>query len=240
MSGLIKSKEHFTKGLLLLGSFFALFFFLLQPVMRGENGKHLTGLEYADEVFNELSKGSSYFIPKVREEIKPAFGKDVALTIKLQPNFLPSAKTILDHSGQANVSLDSGAITIKGDLGKILLQATEDSDLLYHNNGEALSKKYNGLAVFDIAETWWLVLEGCVTGLQKQGQFAEARAVDEVVTRAIEPGNNFYGIEPAKMSEHVILVVALLLFYVLYTLWYGFGIYQLFEGIGLIMGKAKE
>lgn len=242
MSALIRNKKHFTKGILLLGSFFVIFFFLLRPVMIGENGKHLTGLEYADEVFNELSKGSSYFIPKVREEIKPMLGKNVALTINLNnSSFLPFAKTILEYSGDANASIDSGKLTLNGDLGKILLQATEDSDLLYNNKGEELSGKYGGIAVFDIAETWWLVLESCITGLQKQKMFKEAKIVNEVVTRALEPGNNFYGIMPAKMSEHVMLVVALLLFYVLYTLWYGFGIYQLFEGIGLVAaGKAKN
>lgn len=241
MRGIIRDKKHFIKGLLLLCSFFVLFYCLLTPVMTGENGKRLTGLEYADEIFNELSKGSSYFIPKVREEIKPLLGKNISMTINLKQNsFLPFAKTILEYSGDARTSINSDNLTINGELGKILLRATEDSDMLYHNNGEALSKKYNGIAVFDIAETWWMVLKACASELQKQKCFIEAKVVDAVMTRALEPGNNFYGIMPAKMSEHVLLVVALLLFYVIYTLWYGFGIYHLFEGIGLVMGKTGD
>ena len=44
---------------------------------------------------------------------------------------------------------------------------------------------------------------------------------------------------PAKVSEHVWLMSGMLLFYVLYTLWYGFSIFELFEGIGLAMTKSK-
>ena len=63
--------------------------------------------------------------------------------------------------------------------------------------------------------------------------------VDHVLRRAIEPGNNFYSVTAAKVSEHVMLMVAMLVFYVLYTLWYGFAIFELFEGIGLAMTKSK-
>ena len=57
--------------------------------------------------------------------------------------------------------------------------------------------------------------------------------------RAVEPGNNFYSVVPAKVSEHVWLMSGMLIFYVLYTLWYGFSIFELFEGIGLAMTKSK-
>ena len=59
---LIHEKGPFIRGSLLLISFLVLFAVLLTPIMRDENGNHLTGLQYADNVFNELSKGSSYFI----------------------------------------------------------------------------------------------------------------------------------------------------------------------------------
>lgn len=241
MNGLVRDKKRFSRGILLLVSFFTVFYFLLNPVLPGENGKNLSGLQYADEVFNELSKGSSYFIPNVLEEIKSVQGKNISLTISIQnPSLLPFAKTILEYSKEVNASIDADKLVLSGDLGKILLQATEDSDLLYHNNGNKLSKKYGGIEAFDIAETWWFVLKSCIIGLQKQNNFAEAKVVDQVVTRALEPGNNFYGITPVKVSKHVMLVVALLLFYVLYTLWYGFGIYQIFEGLGLIVGKKEK
>ena len=64
---LIHAKAPFFRGSLMLISFLVLFAALLMPILRDENGKHVTGLEYADNVFNELSKGSSYFIPGVRD-----------------------------------------------------------------------------------------------------------------------------------------------------------------------------
>ena len=67
---LIHEKGPFVRGSVLLISFLVLFCVLLTPVMRDEKGNHLTGLQYADNVFNELSKGSSYFIPSVREHVK--------------------------------------------------------------------------------------------------------------------------------------------------------------------------
>ena len=35
------------------------------------------------------------------------------------------------------------------------------------------------------------------------------------------------------------VMVGLLLFYVLYTVWYGFAIFELFDGVGLTMKKSK-
>lgn len=241
MTGIIKYKTDFFKGLFLLCSFAILFYFLLTPILPGEKGKRITGLEYADKIFNELSKGSSYFIPEVREEIKSLSEKNVSLSVKITDvSILPIAKTILNKITGIHINLDQERLEISGNLGKILQQATEDSDLLYYNKGGELSKKYDGLPPLRIAMAWWDILKPCINELQKQGFFSEAKVVDHVVTRALEPGNNFYGIMPAKMSEHVFLVSALLIFYVVYTLWYGFGIYELFEGFGLVMHKSKE
>ena len=60
---LIREKAPFLRGTLMLLSFLVLLCVLFMPVFRDENGKKLTGLQYSDNVFNQLSKGSSYFIP---------------------------------------------------------------------------------------------------------------------------------------------------------------------------------
>lgn len=241
MLGIIRDKSHFLKGACLIGTFFVLFYFMLTPLFPGEDGRHLTGLEYADEIFNELSKGSSYFIPAVREEIAPLAGKEAQLRVSLQKaDLAPLATRLLEHAGVTGAESRGATISFQGDLGAILLQATEDADLLYHNNGQAVSDKYAGAPPLQVAAAWWYLLEPCIQELQKQRRVADAKIVDRVVTRAIEPGNNFYGILPARMSEHVALVCALLGFYVLYTLWYGFGIYELFEGVGLITVSRHE
>ena len=81
---LIHEKGPFIRGSLLLISFLVLFAVLLTPIMRDENGNHMTGLQYADNVFNELSKGSSYFIPGVRESVKSVDGKMVQMTVTMK------------------------------------------------------------------------------------------------------------------------------------------------------------
>ena len=81
---LVHAKAPFIRGCLLLISFLALFGIMLMPLMKDELGNHMTGLQYADNVFNELSKGSSYFIPGVRNSVKTVEGKSVQLTVKLK------------------------------------------------------------------------------------------------------------------------------------------------------------
>ena len=240
MAAIIRNKKPFLKGMALLASFVVLFYFLLTPVMRGEGGRHLTGLEYADEIFNELSKGSSYFIPQVREDIVALMSKEATLRVTLKkPGLAPLAQSLLEEAG-ASVAPDGATLTFTGDLGRILLAATDDADLLYHNDGAAVSERSGGAPALEVAQAWWHLLKPCIQELQKQRRVADAKVVDQVITRAIEPGNNFYGITPADMSANVLLVCGLLAFYVLYTLWYGFGIYEIFEGLGLVAGGHKE
>jgi hypothetical protein len=208
--------------------------------MRDEYGNHMTGLQYADNVFNELSKGSSYFIPGVRENIKTVAGKQVTLTVKLKKAALaPMAVQVLQKAGAVDVSAADGKVTFSGDLGVILSSATDDADALYHNKAEAVSQKYDGAPALKSSAAWWYVLSPAIKELQKQKLVAEAQVVDHVVRRAVEPGNNFYSVTPAKVADHVWLMSAMLIFYVLYTLWYGFAIFELFEGIGLAMTKSK-
>ena len=118
---LIHAKAPFFRGSLMLISFLVLFAALLMPILRDENGKHVTGLEYADNVFNELSKGSSYFIPGVRENLKKVDGKVVTITVKLKKAALaPVAAMALQTAGATDVSATDGKVTFTGDLGKIL------------------------------------------------------------------------------------------------------------------------
>ncbi len=236
----VHAKAPFIRGCLLLISFFILFAVMFMPIMKDEFGKHVTGLQYADNVFNELSKGSSYFIPGVRQNLKNVEGKDVQVTVKLKKaDLAPLAAMVLEKSGATNVYAEDGKISFSGNLGLILGSATDDADKLYHNNAEAVTQKYDGEPALKVAAAWWYVLSPTIKELQKQHKIAESQVVDNVLRRAIEPGNNFYSVPAAKVSEHLILMSAMLIFYVLYTLWYGFAIFELFEGMGLAMTKSK-
>jgi hypothetical protein len=237
---LVREKGPFIRGSLLFLSFAAVFCALLMPVMRDERGTHLTGLQYADNVFNELSKGSSYFIPAVREQARKLDGENMHLSVTLKKAELaPLALMLLQKAGAARVEAEGGRVSFTGDMGKILLAAVEDSDRLYHNDADAVSGRYGGEPALKAAAAWWYLLSPCIKEMQKQKLINEAQVVDQVLRRALEPGNNFFSVAPAKVSDHSVLMAAMLIFYVLYTLWYGFSIFELFEGIGLTMTKSK-
>ena len=69
--------------------------------------------------------------------------------------------------------------------------------------------------------------------MQRQKKFAEAKMVAQVLKKAVECSYNYYTIEPQKISERLGIVIFSLLFYIAYTLWYGFSILFLFEGWGM-------
>ncbi|MDO5483582.1 MAG: hypothetical protein Q4F27_01610 [Desulfovibrionaceae bacterium] len=238
---LIHEKAPFVRGCLLMISFLALFVLLLTPLFDDGKGQKLTGLQYADSVFNELSKGSSYFIPGVRAQIASLKDMEADLTVSLKkPELAPLALTLLQTAGVGTATAEGGKISFKGNLGAILTSATDDADNLYHNQGEPVSQKYGGVPALQAASAWWYLLSPCIKELQKQGHISQAQVVDQVIRRAVEPGNNFYSVPASKVSDHIWLMSGMLIFYVLYTLWYGFAIFELFEGVGLAMTKSAS
>ena len=78
---LVRQKKNFIRGVLMLGTFALLFVFLLFPVLHDEYNRPLTGLQFADNVFNELSKGSSDFIPMCRAEVKKMEGRNIDINV---------------------------------------------------------------------------------------------------------------------------------------------------------------
>ncbi len=77
----------------------------------------------------------------------------------------------------------------------------------------------------------------CLTHMAKalkaQKMFEEADVVAMVTKKAIETAYNYFGIEAQKISDKYGIVIISLIFYVLFTLWYGFAILFMFEGWGL-------
>lgn len=225
--------------MLLMLSFILLFVIILMPVFKAESGVHMTGLEYADDLFNRLSKGSSYFIPAVEERVRPLMGKEVSYTVAIKKTAaIPTVMMVLEKAGM-QASVTDNKVTIKGDLGNMLNSAVQVSDKMYFNDGAAVSKEYDNVNPLFVTSAWWQVLSPSIKELQKQGKIGEASVVDAVVRRAVETAHNFYSVEATKVSQNIVIMTALLCFYVLYTLWYGFAIFELFDGIGLTMKKSK-
>ncbi len=232
---LIHHTRSFVKGMLLLLTFAGMCIVLLCPVLQNEYGSHMTGLQYADSVFNSLSKGSSYFVPEVRESLKEMQGRVVAVSVPIK-NELGDAMVRAYQAVGADARIEAQRFYVNGDLGVILNAVTDVGDRLYFNDPKTVEDRFHQPALM-VARAFWYSLNPAVKDLQRQGLIAEARMVDQVLRRALEPGNNFYSVPVAKVSDHVLLIVVMLAFYIMYTLWYGFGIMELFQGIGLSLHK---
>lgn len=131
-------------------------------------------------------------------------------------------------------------VTIKeADLFVLLNAMVNDSELLYHNDDASIGSQYNmdGRLVI---KTWWQVASAMIKPMQRVDLISEAAIVHTVQTKGIEASYNFYGITAEKVSDNIFLVIAFLLFYVVYTMWYGFSIFEIFDGIGLSMNKGKK
>lgn len=235
---LIVNKSLFNKGLLLFVSFLCVFASIFMPIWGGGHN----GLDAADNMFNRLSKGSSYFIPGVKEQALKLEGKQVTVTAKIKD--AKSAERAVENLTKAGATaeLKDGAITYTGDLGKILGAALVDADDMFKNNGKAVQERY-GVTDKDsekaITKAWWGVLDASIKELQKQKMIQEAKVVGQVNKRGLEPGYNFYGIAGEKVLDNVLALVGLLVFYVIYTMWYGYAIFDMFGGIGMGMSKPK-
>ncbi len=230
---LVRNKKKFWTGLLFGASFLVILLLIFSPVFNGQNG-----LEFADNTFNKLAKGSSYFIPKVEKEVEPFTGKQFSATVKLEKADDAARTARLFTQAGATVEIKQATLKMGGDLGAVLKSVLQDSDAMYKDNGKAVSDRY-GYDEMKVMKDWFQALSVMEKVLKKDKHLKEAKIVSEVNRKAIEPAYNFYKIDPQNVSEHAVLLTGLLMFYVLYTMWWGYGIFYTFEGVGLNMKKAR-
>ncbi len=246
---LIRNRKAFNRGLLLLITFLIVFVIFFMPVFPPQEGggAKTNGLVFADHLFNTLSKGSSnFFDPSLKNEEsvnKTALetkGVKVALDVPFKDaKQIPLASALLNEAG-FTVSPSGSVLKIQGELYPLLERVLEDGLSTYNNAIEEVSKRHNGADGRGVMKAWWHLLSGMVQPMQKMGQNAEATVVKIIVSKAIEPSYNFYGITPLHVGENIPLVAGFLIFYVVYTMWYGFAIFELFEGVGLSMKKSAK
>ncbi len=239
---IIKNSKPFNIGALFAITFLGVLFTIFSPVFNGKNG-----LEFADNSFNKLAKGSSYFIPKVAKSNEAFMGKTFSVTIKTdKPDDKPGdadkraeniAKVFTTAGAQAAVS--GASVKIDGDLGKVLASALQDSDAMFKNDGQAIKTRYGADDEKKMFRQWHNGLSRISKEMVKDKKLVEAKMVNDVIKKAVEPAYNFYQIDENKVSEHAGMLSGLLVFYVFYTMWWGYAIFYMFEGFGLTMKKAK-
>lgn len=224
---MIADKKMFYGGALSLLVFGVLFAVMFTPVLKGQNA-----LEYLDALYNSISKGSAYYIPLVREESDKFTGKTISVALVMADEKQAVDTARLFEASGAEAAVKGAELKVSGDLGKILGNCLADADAMYNNDGERVSGKY-GYDERQVLFNWWKSFKGVEKDLKKQKNFEGASIVALVVKKAVESSYNYYRIEPQKITDRLGVVVFSLVFYVGYTLWYGFSIMYMFEGWGL-------
>jgi hypothetical protein len=246
-------KKHLGLGILLAISFWIVLFLMFSPIFpKTTDGQPQNGLQWADEMFNSLAKGSSYFIPKVQKSNEKFMGKMFAVSIDVsKPEDKPGdgearaarASQLFTVNPGGKVEVSGTKLKIEGDLGVLLKAALEDADMMFKNDGDKLKAKYAAAMGTDdvkqIFRQWNNVLPKIDKAFKKEKMIEEAKIVSDVTKKAIEASYNFYKVEAVQVKEKAGLMTFLLVFYVAYTMWWGCAIFFIFEGIGLTMSKAK-
>lgn len=224
---MVTNKKKFILGSVLMIAFVVVLIAMFIPILGGKNG-----LQYMDDLYNSISKGSAYYIPKVMEETKALDGKSIELTLTMADAQEAQQTAKLLNAAGAMVNVNAADIKLSGDLGKIMANCLSDADAMYHNKGEVLQSKY-GYDARQALYNWYQACRVMDKTMTKEKLFDEAEAVMKVREKAVETAYNYFGIEGRKISTQMGIVIFSLIFYVVYTVWYGFGIMFLFEGIGM-------
>lgn len=224
---MIAEKKLFYKGFGLIIGFFIVLVAMFMPLFGGQNA-----LNYMDNLYNSISKGSAYYIPAMIADNNEYKGKQVEMELAFATENQAKETAALFQAGGAEVTGNDLKLFIKGDIGSILDNCLSDSDIMFANNGDKIKEKY-GYAEKQVMFNWWTALEKTDMALKKQKKFAEAKFVTNVKKKAVECSYNYYEIEPQKIMDKIFIVTFSLVFYVVYTLWFGFSIMFMFEGWGM-------
>ena len=224
---MIPKKGKFLTGIVMMIAFGVVLVAMFMPIFGQKNG-----LEYMDDLYNSISKGSAYYIPKVKEDVKPLEGQQVEMQLVMADARQAEQTAKLFNAAGALVNISDNTLTVSGGLGKIMANSLEDADAMYHNDSQALQAKY-GMDARLALYNWWQACSAMDKSLKKQKMFKAAKMVDLVRKKAIETSYNYFGIEGQSIGDRFGVIMFSLVFYVVYTLWYGFGIMFLFEGYGM-------
>lgn len=224
---MIADNKKFGLGIGMMIAFFFVLALIFMPLFDGQNG-----LEYLDDLYNSISKGSAYYIPEIQEKAALFEGNRIEVELVFPDDRLAQQISSLFRESGAVVHVSGSSLKVDGDLAQILAGALKDSDNMYHNDTQKIRTKY----AFEARQAlfnWWIALGNLEKALKDQNKFNAAKVASLVNQKAVETSFNYYGINPQKIMDKLGVVIFSLIFYVIYTLWFGFGIMYMFEGWGM-------
>lgn len=219
-------KKELGIGIFLLATFAAVMVGIFMPLFDGGNALH-----YLDNLYNSISKGSAYYIPKVEHQVEDHGSEIVTLNLKLADlSAAQRAEPLFSNAG-VTTAVEGNNLMVNGDLEMIFSACLEDAESAYRNRNEDLIARYE-MNARPALHTWWLALGAMEKDLNRQKLFGAAQLTHTVQAKTVECAYNYYGIEAQEIKNRWGTVLFSLLFYVLYTIWYGYGIMFIFEGLG--------
>lgn len=233
---MLTTKQYRTRSIFLLSTFFiilVLIFMPLYPDLRP--GSKTDGLTFMDNFFNSLSKDSAYFVPQEREKAKTFTGKTFDADLKYKsPVLAQQAAQVLSANGFSATAEDVN-VKASGDFGQLLDAALNDADFMYQNQGDAIAGKYPPLDERSAVYAWHNTMSALGKVFERGGSETAAmlNATQSMNSKALEPSYNYYQVERKPVRQNLPLLILALVFYVVYTCWYGFGILYLFESMGV-------
>lgn len=213
-------------GIALLVSFIIVLVIFFMPVFAGQNG-----LDFLDNLYNSISKGSAYYVPKVEHMVADHGSEVVTLNLKLADGDTAAEVESLFATAGATTAVDGNDLRVDGDLAAIFSACLVDADAAYHNRDGELEKRY-GFGAKWAMYRWWSALGQMERDLKRQKRFKAADLTHTVQAKTVECAYNYHGIEPQKIADRWGIVLFSLVFYVVYTIWYGYAIMFIFEGLG--------
>jgi hypothetical protein len=172
-----------------------------------------------------------YYIPGLLEDAKRFRGKQMEIDLKIPDKVKANKIAQLFEAAGSKTELTDQGLHLSGSLARIVAASLGDADSLFHNRSEEITTRY-GYNEREVLYNWWLGLKALEKELTRQKHFQDAKFVAKVLAKAVECSYNYYQIEPLDISDKVIMVILSLIFYVVYTIWLGYGILYLLAGLG--------
>ncbi len=232
---MIKNKNAFFLGVGMSLIFFVVLYTMFSnlDIFGKTNAFHAS-----DNLFNSISKGSTNYFPMLEDKNKTYMEKQISIDLYMPKKFLAPAFFLLQTKG-IHVQQKNDSLHIEENLGVIIEQILKDAKTMFLNNEEPLLNAYN-MKGKEALFVWWKILQSLDSALKDQKEFQAAKFITEVQKRGVEVAYNFYEIESQKAVDRFGILTFSLVFYVIYTVWWGFAIFFLFEGIGLVTAGKQE
>ena len=232
---MIVNKKQFYTGLAMMLIFAVALAVMMSPVMNGK-----TVVQTADDLFNSLTKGSTYYIPKLQSSAAELEGTTFETTVSVSSK--EEADNLARVFGAASAKVEAVSETqvrISGDLGKAAGAALADADALFKNNQSQVTDKY-GINGKEVLHYWWTGFNALESKYKLEGNASEMTFVGTLKGKALEVAYNFDGIEAVKVADKAGITIFMLAFYIIYTVWYGFAIMYMLEGLGIVASAHGE